>query len=232
MSNGMSNRANNGMSRGMTNFPVQVSRRQVALGLAAAALIAPAASPAEPRFPLRLAYARMGKDGFIAIRLDEQTAWSALQTRLGGLVDQIEPIQPTGLLGASAPELDGGASCAMAARKLAADRGCSHVILYATADGKRTYKHGGSWLARGFSTLRSNIGPHDRAAGEAYLLDVAGGAPLASATADAHQKEFLDPFDDARQPERETLNALTRTIEMQLQRMASVGLAANASIAG
>ena len=209
-----------------------LSRRQVALGLGAAALIAPSAFAAEPRFPLHLAYARMGKDGFLAIHLEEQTAWSALQTRLGGLIDQIEPIQPTGLLGAQAPELDGGASCALAARKLAADRGCSHVILYATADGKRLYKHGGSWLARGFSTLHSNIGPHDRAGGEAYLLDVAGGAPLASATADAHQKEFLDPFDLGRQPERETLVALTRTIETQIQRMASAGLAANQSIAG
>jgi hypothetical protein len=212
-------------------YSVRLSRRQLALGLVATALIAPSAA-ADPRFPLRLAYARMGKDGFLAIPTQEQSAWSALQTRLGGLVDDIQPIQPGGLLGAQSPELDGGASCALAARKLAADRGFSHVILYATADGKRTYKHGGSWLARGFSTLRSNIGPHDRAAGEAYLLDVSGGSPLASATADAHQKEFLDPFDDARQPERETLALLTRTIETQLQRMAAGGLAAEASIAG
>jgi hypothetical protein len=216
----------------MSNFPVRLSRRQLALGLVVSALVAPSAAAAEPRFPLRVAYARMGKGGFIAIPSQEQSTWSALQTRLGGLVDDIQPIQPGGLLGVSAPELDGGASCALAARKLAADRGFTHVILYATADGRRTYKHGGSWLARGLSTLRSNIGPHDRAAGEAYLLDVAGGSPLASATADAHQKEFLDPFDDARQPERETLTALTRTIETQLQRMASIDLAAEASIAG
>ena len=219
------------MSNPILTAPLRLSRRQLALGLAAAALIAPAAAAAEPRFPLRLAYARMGKNGFIAIRSDEQTAWSALQTRLGGLVDQIEPIQPTGLLGGEAPELDGGAWCAMAARNRAADRGFSHVILYATTDGKPIYKHGASWLARSFSTLQSNIGPHDGAAGEAYLLDVAGGAPLACATADAHPREFLDPFDHSRQLERETLTALTRTIERQLQRMASAGLAANASIA-
>jgi hypothetical protein len=215
----------------MSNFPVRLSRRKLALGLVAAAIVAPAASASDLRFPLRLAYARMGKGGFIAIHSDEQTAWSALRTRLGGLVDDIQPIQPTGLLGAAAPDIDGGASCALAARRLAADRGFSHVILYATDDGKRTYKHHGGWIASGFATLRSNIGPHDRAAGEAYLLDVAGGMPLASATADARQKEFLDPFDDARMPERETLVALTRTIETQLQRMASAGLAANESIA-
>ncbi|MEP7209716.1 MAG: hypothetical protein ABI740_02670 [Alphaproteobacteria bacterium] len=215
----------------MSNFPVRLSRRQLALGLVATALIAPAALASETRFPLRVAYARIGKDGFIAIRTDEQSAWSALQTRLGGLVDDIQPIQPGGLLGVAAPEVDGAASCAVAARKLAAERGFSHVILYATLDGKRTYGHGGNWLTRGLSTLRSDISAHDRASGEAYLLDVSGGVPLASATADAKQKEFLDPFDDARKPERETLVLLTRTLETQLQRLAAAGLAANQSIA-
>lgn len=210
---------------------LRFSRRQLVLGLGAAALIAPAASAYGTRFPLRVAYARIGSQGFVAIPQQEQTAWSALQTRLGGLVDDIQPIQPGGLLGLAAPETDGGASCAEAARSMAADRGFSHLILYATVDGKRRHDYGGNWFARSFATLQSNIGAHDRAAGEAYLLDVAGGLPLASATADAKQKQFLDPFDDHRQPERETLVALTRTLETQVQRLAAAGLAANQSIA-
>jgi hypothetical protein len=215
----------------MKMSPLLLSRRQLALGLVAAAVIAPAASAYGLRFPLRIAYARIGKDGFVPIQSDDQRAWSALQTRLGALIDQIAPIQPTGLLGAHAPEADGGASCALAARKLAAEEGFSHVVLYATSDGKRTYHHGGDWLTRGFATLRANVGPHDRAAGEAYLLDTGDGPPLACATADARQKEFLDPFDDGRKPERETLAALTRTLEIQLQRLARADLARDASIA-
>jgi hypothetical protein len=219
------------MTHSTAQSHLRLSRRQLVLGLGAAALIAPAASASEMRFPLRLAYARLGKGGFIAIPLQDQKAWSALQTRLGGLVADIQPIQPGGLLGLAAPESDGGAACAEAARKMAATRGFSHLILYATVDGRRPHDYGGNWLARSLATLQSNIGAHDRAAGEAYLLDVSSGLPLASATADARQKEFLDPFDDARQPERETLAALTRTLETQVQRMAAAGLIAEASIA-
>lgn len=215
----------------MTTVPHLLSRRRLALGLVAAMAISPAASARPVRFPLRIAYARIGKDGFLAIRSDDQRVWSALQTRTGGLIDRIAPIQPTGLLGAHPPELDGGASCALAARQLAANEGFSHVVLYATTGGRPASSQGGDWLTRGLATLRSTIAPPERASGEAYLLDTGDGPPLACATADVRRKNLLDPFDDARKPERETLTALTRTLEIQIQRLARAGLARDASIA-
>lgn len=202
------------------------------VGLAApAAFAAPAPAVSRLRFPLRLAYARMNPEGFIAIRSDEQEAWSTLQTRLGGLIDAIEPIQPGSLLGATAPEVDGGASCALAGRKLAADMGFDYVILYATQDGRKTYASGGGWLRKTFASLRSEYGGYDRASGEAHLLAVAGGAPVLSASADAAPRSAFNLFDNNRNPERETLAQLTQAVERRLQAMARADYAAQRSIA-
>jgi hypothetical protein len=119
------------------------------------------------------------------------------------------------MLGQTAPELDGGASCALAARNLAAEAGFSHVILYATHDGQ---KPKADWVNLCFSSLRAP--GKTRALGEAHLLAVSGGAPLASATADAEKRSWLNPFDNHRNPERETLDQLLATLERHLQLLA------------
>jgi hypothetical protein len=207
--------------------------RRAALLLAGFGLAAPAAFAAPRlRFPLRLAYARLTPAGFIHIRSAEQEAWSAMQLRLGGLIDTIEPIQPDAMLGAKAPELDGGASCALVGRKLAADLGSDYVILYATQDGRKVHEPGGGgWLRKTFASLRAEYGKYDRATGEAHLLDVAGGAPLISATADAEPRSSLNLFDNNRRPERETLVSLTEAVERRLQSLARADYAAQRSIA-
>ncbi len=218
----------------MTIPPFRLTRRGfgLALGMATLGQLAQRAS-AEPllRFPLRLGYARIGTGGFIHIRSDEQEAWTMMQTRLGGLIDSIEPIQPVDMLGQRAPEVDGGASCALVARRLASDGGFSHVILYATDDGQKTYPHGGSWLARAFASLRADLDKDNRATGEAHLLDVSGGPALASVTADAAPRDPLNLFDHGRNPERETLALLTQNMERRLQNYARAGYAAERSIA-
>ena len=56
--------------------------------------------------------------------------------------------------------------------------------------------------------------------GEAHLLDVDGGPPLASAMADADPRNPLNLFDGGRNPERETLAELTRQLEQGLQDLA------------
>lgn len=168
---------------GMSISASSLTRRGLAFALGGL-VFAPRALAAPPLFPLRIGYARIAPAGFIAIRADEQTYWSGLQARLGGLVEAIEPIQPSDIMGGKAPEVDGGASCAMAARQMAASAGLGHVILYATQDGQRAYKHGGSWVARAFASLKSDLDTDSRATGEAHLLDVAGGPAVASVSAD------------------------------------------------
>jgi len=208
-----------------------LTRRGLVLTLGGLALAPRAMASPALSFPLRLGYARIGPSGFVPIRGDEQVAWTEMQTRLGGLIEAIEPIQPDNILGGRAPEVDGGASCAMAARQMANAAGFSHVILYATADGQKTYQHGGSWVARAFASLRAELDTDERASGEAHLLDVAGGPAIASVSADAPPRKPLNLFDNRRNPERETLALLLQGIERRLQAMALPAYEAQRSIA-
>lgn len=188
--------------------------RRAALALAGALVVAPTAFAAGPvSFPLRLAYARISRRGFIHIASKEQTVWRALQTRTGALIEELLPLQPADMLGVRAPELDGGASCALVARRMAMDAGFDFVVLYATHDGK----DGRGWL---------NLGGDGRAEGEAHVLDVAGGAPVISVMADARPRGLFGGH-----PERETLVALTQGIERRLQAMAAKVFAEQQSIA-
>jgi hypothetical protein len=218
-------------SAGMTASAIRLTRRGIVAAFVGASVSPAALAGPTLVFPLRLGYARVGETGFVAIRSSEQEAWTQLQTRLGGLINTIEPIQPSDMLGAKAPELDGGASCALVARQLAANAGYSHVILYATQDGRKTYKHGASWVSRAFASLRSEYLKYDRATGEAHLLDVAGGPAIASVSADAAPRDPIDPSDNHRNPEREALTGLTTALERRLQSLSRAGFDAQRSIA-
>jgi hypothetical protein len=207
--------------------PPLFSRRS-ALLLAGGLLIAPRALAASGlRFPLTLAYVRVGPKGFMPLRLGEQQAWETMALRTGQLISTIEPLQPTNMLQPAAPELDGGASCALAARRMASDAGFSHVIMYGIDDGKSNAE---GWVAQCFASLRSGLGGAGRASGEAHLLDVAGGMPVLSATADAKARGMLNPF-DRRNPAGETLTALTLGVERRLQAMARAEYELHKSIA-
>ena len=202
-----------------------------ALGVGSLALAPAAMGQTTVQWPLTLAYARMSPTGFVHIRGDEQSAWQTMQMRLGGLIDAIQPMQPADMLGGSTPQVEGGANCAMVARQMAARAGFNYVILYATEDGQRTYKSDGSWFSDLFANLRSDVAKDGRASGEAHLLDVSGGMPLATVTADAKPRDPLNLFDGGRNPERETLASLTQGIERRLQDMASLAYEAQRSIA-
>lgn len=154
-----------------------------------------------------------------------------MQTRIGGLVETIEPIQPSNMLGANTPEVDGGASCALIARQLAANAGFSHVVLYATQDGRKTYEHKDNWFAKAFASFRSGYLKYDRATGEAHLLDVSGGPAIASVAADTAPRNPLNLFDNHRNPEAETLTSLTQSLERRIQDFARAGYEAQRSIA-
>lgn len=210
--------------------------RRTALRLAMTGLgglmLAPAAmAQGVVQWPLRLAYARMSPNGFVTIRSDEQSAWQGMQRRLGGLIDVIQPLQPANMMGMSTPKIDDAASCAMVARQMAVAAGFNQVILYATNDGQRVYKSEGNWFSDMFVSLQADLDKDDRATGEAHLLDVAGGIPLATVTADAKPRDPLNLFDGGRNPERETLMGLTQGIERRLQDMARAALDTQRSIA-
>lgn len=205
----------------------QSLNRRAFLALAGLIAIAPRAFAAgRITFPLRIAYARIGPAGFAPIRSVEQMQWTALQTRTGRLIEALEPQQPTSILSPKAPEIDGGASCALAARTMAAEAGFSHVILYAIDDGHEPKKKTG-WIQGCFASLRGAFSPGRATLGEAHLLSVDGGAPLISATADAPPRGLLS----SRSPARETLDALTRDLERRLQDAARAAFDAQHSIA-
>ena len=191
-----------------------------ALGLGSLVLAPAALAAPYMRWPLRLAYVRVSPNGFVHIRSDEQQAWTQLQTRLGGLIETIQPMQPDDMFGAKAPQVEGGASCAMVARQMASAAGFDQVILYATNDGQRTYKSDGSWFSDLFATLQADLDKDGRAIGEAHLLDVGGGPALITVSADAKPRDPLNLFDGGRNPERETLTSLTQGIERRLQDLA------------
>jgi len=201
----------------------------LAIGLAGAGLLAEQsfAAPA-PLFPLRIAIARMGEGGLMRVPTDHQQIWTAFSTRLGGLVEDIVPVQPVSLIDLSAPADDGGAACEAQARGFAARLGCSQVILYATADGIKRGPYPQAWLNRAFQHIREVVQINDRALGEAYLLDAAGGAPLVAASADADRATPLDAL-SGRHNEIDTLKLLTADLERRVQNLARPLLAAQAS---
>lgn len=209
------------------------SRRRFLIGSAfAAATFAGGrafASPA-PAFPLHIAVARMGESGLVRVPTEHQRLWSAFSTRLGGLVEEMAPVQPASLIDLASPEEDGGAASAALARGFADRLGCRHVIIYATTDGIRRGARGGPWLNDAFRRLRETVQINDRAIAEAYLLDAAGGSPLASASADADRATPLDTL-TGRHNEIDALKLLTADLERRVQRLAAAQLAANASIA-
>jgi hypothetical protein len=215
---------------------LRLSRRS-ALGLGLAGLGALALTPralAAPalRWPLRLAYARVDQKGFLHIRSDEQLAWIELQTRLGRLMETLQPLQPENMFGAPTLQVEGGPNCAMVARQMAAASGFDQLILYATHDGQKTHATEGNWFSDVFASLQGALGRDGRATGEAHLLDVSGGAPLVTVTADAGPRDPLNLFDNTRNPERETLKGLTLALERRFQDLAREAYASQRSIAG
>lgn len=208
----------------MSAFSDLVTRR-MALRIAAAGIGAMALAPyafAGPgmRIPMRIACMRVGPTGFLSIRHDEQGYWSKLQMQLGGLVERMTPVQPADMLGQNLPVVEGGAGCAMVARQAAARWGFSHVILYATHDGQAPQRQSGPWWDDLFAAMSSPFVKDGRAIGEAHLLDIDGGPPVVSASAEAPPRDPLNLFDGGRNPERETLAKLADSLGRSLQELA------------
>jgi len=214
---------------------VSLSRRgALRLGLAGlgALLAAPTAFAAPmATFPLRIAYARVSPEGFVHIRSDEQATWMQMARRMGGLVDALVPMQPGDMLGGGLPKIEGGANFAMAARQVAMKAGYNQLILYATHDGQQIYAPSQDWFGETFAWLQGEFDKDGRASGEAHLLDVGGGVPLASAHADARPRDPLNLFDGGRNPEREALGSLIRAMEQQFSDMARLAYESQRSIA-
>lgn len=205
--------------------------RLAALGMGGLALSSRAFAAPGLRFPMRIACMRVGPAGFLQIRHDEQQYWSQMRTRLGGLIDRLSPIQPTDMLGSNLMQVEGGPNCAMVARQMASRWGFGHVILYATHDGQNVYTSDGAWWNDLFATMADALDKDGRAIGEAHLLDVEGGPPIASASADAAPRDPLNLFDGGRNPERETLDKLVQGLEQELQGLARSAYDSQRSIA-
>jgi hypothetical protein len=190
------------------------------------------AHAAEPlSLPMRFACMRMDPDGFAYISSQEQGLWRSFQSRLGGLISDIRPIQPANRLGLVAPKTDSGASCALAARALALEAGFDLVLLYGTLNGRRSYEAQGNVLSRLFASLRSEHGPYDPSTGEAHLLDAGGGAPLLSFRSDAPPKSLIDRVPGGREPELEALTILIDQFEQRLLDVARDAYRSERSIA-
>lgn len=219
------------MAYSSTSLTRRSALRLGALGLGSLVLAPLGHAQQLMQWPMRLAYARMSANGFVQIRSDEQSYWTAMQTRLGGLVEAIHPIQPRDMADGAPPQFDGTASFTLMARQMAAAAGFNHVILYATNDGQRIYKSDGGWFQDTFANLRGDLDKDGRSAGEALLLDISGGMPLAIVTADAKPRDPLNLFDGGRNPERETLAQLTANLERRLQDLSRLAFDAQRSIA-
>jgi hypothetical protein len=200
---------------------LHLSRRGLVVGMGALALAGRAlAAPApQPKFPLRIAVFRMSEKGLAHIPTEHQTIWNGFATRLGGLVDTIEPAQPISMVDLSAPADDGGESSAARARGLAERMGCGHIILYATDDGVKRQAWSAGWVNRAFNHLREAVAIHDRQFGEALLMDIQGGLALAQSTADVSPSTPIDLF-TGRNGETETLKLLTAGLERRVQKLA------------
>lgn len=183
------------------------------------------------RLPLRFAYVRLGPGGLMRLSSEEQTIWRAMRTRLGGLSAEPEPLQPYPLIGDQAPEVDGGATAAMAARDMARRAGFDLVLLYAIDDGKRGWVGKRGWLSKIFAAVRTAAEPHAPASAEAYLLDVGGGPPVLSIAVNAAPRAFPNPFDGRPAPDRETLALVANEFERRLREAARPQFTAERSIA-
>lgn len=212
--------------------PTRRAALALGLGALAAGLAPPALATPRLGFPLRRGLVRVGPEGFIPLGSGEQTAWSGLAARLGGLADAIVPLQRSSLLFPSQTAVRGGPSCALVARKLAASAGFEQVILYATDDGRKTTTANGDWLAGFFAFLDARFGKDHRATGEAHILDIAGGEPVISAFADAAPRDKLDVLGPRRKPVREVLDRLIDDLESRIMRLAASAYEQSRSIAG
>jgi len=207
--------------------------RRALLALGAGLLAAPAAMAAPAlRFPMRLAYARVGEDGFVPVKTAEQEVWSALRLRTGGLIEEILPLPIGGMLGLPPPEADGGAGCALAARQIAMDAGYSQILLYATASGRPASPPKDMyWLDKAFENVRTELSFSNSAVAELHLLDVEGGRPLMSVTADAPRRTLLVLTEPHAAKERKVLEGIAAAFERRLQDAARPMYAAQRSIA-
>ncbi len=224
----------------MTQPTALFSRRTAikgALGLAAATLAAPnlpaftaTASPLL-KYPLRMVYGRIGPEGFERITTEEQNAWIALQVRLGGIIQTMEPIQSYSLLTVRPPAEDGGESSVITARRIATDAGADHALLYSTNDGRKSFPAFSNWLSRAYTHLRSELTPRDNAIGEAHIIHASGGLPAISVSADAKPKSILNPLDHFRDPENEALELMITQLERRFHDEARALIASHRSIA-
>jgi len=200
-------------------------------GLGAALVATPVFAAPKVSFPLRVVYARVSPEGFVRIRSDEQARWTHMARRMGGLIDSLAPMQPGDMLGSGLPKIEGDVDRAMVARQIAERAGYHHVILYATHDGQRDHAVQQGWFGETFAWLQGEFDKDGRASGEAHLLDVGGGMPLASAHADALPRDPLNLFDGGRNPEREALDALIHAMEMRFGDLARQAYESQRSIA-
>lgn len=216
----------------MSDSASLLSRR--ALLAAGACLLAAPDALANPRlqFPMRLAYARVGENGFVPVKTAEQDVWSALQLRVGGLIEVMVPLPVGGMLGLPPPEADGGAGCALAARRIAMDAGYSQVLLYATANGRPARPPKDMyWLDKAFENVRAELSFSNSAVAELHLLHVDGGSPLLSVNADAPPRSPLVLTENHAARERRALEEVATAFGRRLQDTARPLYAAQRSIA-
>lgn len=200
--------------------------RRAALLLAAGAAIAPRALAAPTvTFPLRIAVAKLTPTGLARLSAEQQTIWSAMAQRLGGLIESIEPVQPSSLITPRPPEVDGGRSALEQACNIAEELICPHLILFATEQPSRTVQAPAQWLSKALTSVRDVVTP-DRMMGEVLLVGAENINVVARATTDVAPRFMIF----GPEPETETVKALAVSLERRLQLIARDQYAASRSI--
>lgn len=220
------------------------------IGLGITPLTAMAQGPAL-RLPAAIAYGRFDASGRADMTGHERQAWEQVARRIGPAVSRMEPFQSSGFLPMQAPELDGGAAAALAARSMAARSGYDYVLLYALIQPEKPvasepeHKKGlrgapqrigkkVKWVFHKVApgpAINTDKTPSGPVRGEAHLLDVSGGNPIVSSWAEAPVNTSWGVFRDKVDPETVILEKLTSDMERRLQQLMRRAYAMGRSIA-
>ncbi len=239
-----------------------LSRRRLITGLSGALIAGnlPAFAGVTPsmRIPASIAYGRFDANGQVDMTAMDRQTWEAMARRIGGGIARMEPFQSSNFLPMQAPDLDGGAAAALAARNMAGRSGYDYVLLYAVIwpETPTAVERDSPVPSEGVRAVRKRIGkkvrwvfssvakgpfanstdeitqePAGPVRGEAHLLDVAGGGAITSSWAEAPINKSWGIMRAKTDPETELLEALSQDMERRLQGLMRAPYDARRSIA-
>ncbi len=191
------------------------SRRSVIAASGVSLLLMPKASArSHPllKLPASVVFLRMNEDGAVIPDELDRRIWSQFSLNLGALISRIEPIPHNNLLPGGALETGAGQGSAILSARLAAqNQGYDYLLVYGVVSKSEGVKYRTKKTANPALKLSRHIksklpfwdwdyaqesyvetrASHLDIMGEAHLLDLKGGAPLASTWAERPKRNTL-----------------------------------------